>query len=135
MWKSHELINWNLVILYWHIPCIYMCYLNRLFALSESPFSILISLSLSVPKFIKMPAIAFGRFDDSFSWGSIKAYIAEFISTLLFVFAGVGSAIAYGYSSSFISSDFSHKSHWHIHINRVAINIEKEFLFRMMWSV
>nr|DAC84328.1 TPA_exp: aquaporin TIP2-1s [Nicotiana tabacum] len=42
-----------------------------------------------------MPAIAFGRFDDSFSLGSIKAYIAEFISTLLFVFAGVGSAIAY----------------------------------------
>lgn len=42
-----------------------------------------------------MPSIAFGRFDDSFSLGSIKAYIAEFISTLLFVFAGVGSAIAY----------------------------------------
>ncbi|XAR67694.1 hypothetical protein NMG60_11002565 [Bertholletia excelsa] len=42
-----------------------------------------------------MPAIAFGRFDDSFSWGTIKAYVAEFISTLLFVFAGVGSAIAY----------------------------------------
>ncbi|OIT32044.1 PREDICTED: aquaporin TIP2-1-like [Nicotiana attenuata] len=42
-----------------------------------------------------MPAIAFGRFGDSFSLGSIKAYIAEFISTLLFVFAGVGSAIAY----------------------------------------
>ncbi|KAL7140150.1 hypothetical protein ABFS83_09G102900 [Erythranthe nasuta] len=40
-------------------------------------------------------AIAFGRFDDSFSFGSIKAYIAEFISTLLFVFAGVGSAIAF----------------------------------------
>ncbi|GAV77563.1 MIP domain-containing protein [Cephalotus follicularis] len=40
-------------------------------------------------------AIAFGRFDDSFSWYSIKAYLAEFISTLLFVFAGVGSAIAY----------------------------------------
>ncbi|CAK9174568.1 unnamed protein product [Ilex paraguariensis] len=43
-----------------------------------------------------MPAIAFGRFDDSFSLGSLKAYLAEFISTLLFVFAGVGSAIAYG---------------------------------------
>nr|GMC47552.1 aquaporin TIP2-1-like [Ipomoea batatas]GMC49957.1 aquaporin TIP2-1-like [Ipomoea batatas]GMC51859.1 aquaporin TIP2-1-like [Ipomoea batatas]GMC53812.1 aquaporin TIP2-1-like [Ipomoea batatas]GMD09931.1 aquaporin TIP2-1-like [Ipomoea batatas] len=42
-----------------------------------------------------MPAIAFGRFDDSFSFASIKAYIAEFISTLLFVFAGVGSAIAF----------------------------------------
>ncbi|XP_057773079.1 aquaporin TIP2-1 [Salvia miltiorrhiza] len=42
-----------------------------------------------------MPGIAFGRFDDSFSFASIKAYIAEFISTMLFVFAGVGSAIAY----------------------------------------
>ncbi|KAD2394519.1 hypothetical protein E3N88_41496 [Mikania micrantha] len=42
-----------------------------------------------------MPAIAFGRFDDSFSLTSIKAYFAEFISTLLFVFAGVGSAVAY----------------------------------------
>nr|XP_043614511.1 aquaporin TIP2-1 [Erigeron canadensis] len=42
-----------------------------------------------------MPGIAFGSFDDSFSSASIKAYIAEFISTLLFVFAGVGSAIAY----------------------------------------
>ncbi|XP_059286022.1 aquaporin TIP2-1-like [Lycium ferocissimum] len=42
-----------------------------------------------------MSGVAFGRFDDSFSLGSIKAYIAEFISTLLFVFAGVGSAIAY----------------------------------------
>ncbi|KAH9623021.1 hypothetical protein KSS87_007499 [Heliosperma pusillum] len=40
-------------------------------------------------------AIAFGRFDDSFSLATFKAYIAEFISTLLFVFAGVGSCIAY----------------------------------------
>jgi aquaporin TIP len=39
--------------------------------------------------------IAFGRFDDSFSVASLKAYVAEFISTLIFVFAGVGSAIAY----------------------------------------
>lgn len=43
-----------------------------------------------------MPGIAFGRFDDSFSLATLKAYVAEFISTLLFVFAGVGSAIAYG---------------------------------------
>lgn len=60
---------------------------------------LLISLSLPIVLkiiFKKMPGIAFGRFDDSFSFGSIKAYIAEFISTLLFVFAGVGSAIAYG---------------------------------------
>ncbi|KAG6384193.1 hypothetical protein SASPL_120499 [Salvia splendens] len=42
-----------------------------------------------------MPGIAIGRFDDSFSAATIKAYIAEFISTLLFVFAGVGSAIAF----------------------------------------
>ncbi|BFG24451.1 hypothetical protein CerSpe_107250 [Prunus speciosa] len=42
-----------------------------------------------------MARIAFGRCDDSFSLGSFKAYLAEFISTLLFVFAGVGSAIAY----------------------------------------
>lgn len=42
-----------------------------------------------------MAGIAFGRFDDSFSMASIKAYLAEFISTLLFVFAGVGSAIAF----------------------------------------
>ncbi|XP_009419322.2 probable aquaporin TIP2-2 [Musa acuminata AAA Group] len=42
-----------------------------------------------------MAGIAFGQFDDSFSVGTLKAYLAEFISTLLFVFAGVGSAIAY----------------------------------------
>ncbi|XP_050286091.1 aquaporin TIP2-1 [Quercus robur] len=42
-----------------------------------------------------MARIAFGRFDDSFSLSSFRSYIAEFISTLLFVFAGVGSAIAY----------------------------------------
>ncbi|KAK1375997.1 Tonoplast intrinsic protein 2-1 [Heracleum sosnowskyi] len=42
-----------------------------------------------------MAGIAFGRFDDSFSIATLKAYVAEFISTLLFVFAGVGSAIAY----------------------------------------
>jgi aquaporin TIP len=42
-----------------------------------------------------MAGIAFGRFDDSFSVSSIKVYVAEFSSTLIFV-AGVGSAIAYG---------------------------------------
>ncbi|MQL98465.1 hypothetical protein Taro_031178 [Colocasia esculenta] len=42
-----------------------------------------------------MAGIALGRLDDSFTAASIKAYLAEFISTLLFVFAGVGSAIAY----------------------------------------
>ncbi|XP_031262629.1 probable aquaporin TIP2-2 [Pistacia vera] len=43
-----------------------------------------------------MVKIAFGRIGDSFSVGSLKAYLSEFIATLLFVFAGVGSAIAYG---------------------------------------
>ena len=43
-----------------------------------------------------MVKLAFGNFGDSFSFGSLKAYLAEFIATLLFVFAGVGSAIAYG---------------------------------------
>ncbi|KAG6473799.1 hypothetical protein ZIOFF_067717 [Zingiber officinale] len=42
-----------------------------------------------------MAGVAFGRFDDSFSAGTLRAYLAEFVSTLLFVFAGVGSAIAY----------------------------------------
>ncbi|KAJ8459815.1 hypothetical protein OPV22_032741 [Ensete ventricosum] len=52
-----------------------------------------------------MAGIAFGRFDDSFSVGSLKAYLAEFISTLLFVFAGVGSAIAYNKMTSSAALD------------------------------
>ncbi|PQQ13711.1 putative aquaporin TIP-type [Prunus yedoensis var. nudiflora] len=43
-----------------------------------------------------MVKLAFGSFGDSFSVGSLRSYLAEFIATLLFVFAGVGSAIAYG---------------------------------------
>ncbi|CAD6341236.1 unnamed protein product [Miscanthus lutarioriparius] len=43
-----------------------------------------------------MVKLAFGSVGDSFSATSIKAYVSEFIATLLFVFAGVGSAIAYG---------------------------------------
>ncbi|KAK1305851.1 putative aquaporin TIP-type [Acorus calamus] len=43
-----------------------------------------------------MGRLAFGSFGDSFSVASFKAYLSEFIATLLFVFAGVGSAIAYG---------------------------------------
>jgi aquaporin TIP len=43
-----------------------------------------------------MVKLAFGSVGDSFSVTSIKAYVAEFIATLLFVFAGVGSAIAFG---------------------------------------
>ncbi|KAJ4746742.1 Aquaporin TIP2-2 [Rhynchospora pubera] len=42
-----------------------------------------------------MVKLAFGTVGDSFSATSIKSYLAEFIATLLFVFAGVGSAIAY----------------------------------------
>ncbi|KAK2982995.1 hypothetical protein RJ640_012870, partial [Escallonia rubra] len=42
-----------------------------------------------------MVKIAFGGIGDSFSVGSLKSYLAEFIATLLFVFAGVGSAISY----------------------------------------
>ena len=44
----------------------------------------------------RMVKLAFGDFGDSFSAASIRAYLAEFIATLLFVFAGVGSAIAFG---------------------------------------
>ncbi|WCJ25897.1 tonoplast intrinsic protein 2 2 [Euphorbia peplus] len=40
--------------------------------------------------------IGFGSLGDSFSAGSLKSYLSEFIATLLFVFAGVGSAISYG---------------------------------------
>ncbi|CAL9204557.1 unnamed protein product [Musa hybrid cultivar] len=43
-----------------------------------------------------MVKLTLGSLGDSFSVGSLKAYLAEFIATLLFVFAGVGSAIAYG---------------------------------------
>ena len=52
-----------------------------------------------------MVKILFGSIGDSFSVGSLKAYLAEFIATLLFVFAGVGSAIAYSkYYGSFHKS-------------------------------
>ncbi|KAD6453440.1 hypothetical protein E3N88_08145 [Mikania micrantha] len=43
-----------------------------------------------------MVKFAVGSVGDSLSASSIKSYLAEFIATLLFVFAGVGSAIAYG---------------------------------------
>ncbi|XP_059063293.1 aquaporin TIP2-1-like [Cryptomeria japonica] len=39
--------------------------------------------------------IAFGSFDDAFKFHTLKTSIAEFTSTLLFVYAGVGSAIAF----------------------------------------
>ncbi|KAJ4956405.1 hypothetical protein NE237_013188 [Protea cynaroides] len=42
-----------------------------------------------------MGKLAFGSLGDSFSVVSLKSYLSEFIATLLFVFAGVGSAIAY----------------------------------------
>ncbi|KAI3828894.1 hypothetical protein L1987_03005 [Smallanthus sonchifolius] len=43
-----------------------------------------------------MVKLALGRIGDSLSAGSLKSYLAEFIATLFFVFAGVGSVIAYG---------------------------------------
>jgi aquaporin TIP len=42
-----------------------------------------------------MVKIAIGSIGDSFSAASLKSYLAEFIATLLFVFAGVGSAISF----------------------------------------
>ncbi|XP_048320399.2 probable aquaporin TIP-type RB7-5A [Ziziphus jujuba] len=42
-----------------------------------------------------MVKLEFGNLGDSFRFGSLQAYLAEFIATLLFVFAGVGSAIAF----------------------------------------
>ncbi|RWR80641.1 Major intrinsic protein [Cinnamomum micranthum f. kanehirae] len=42
-----------------------------------------------------MVKLSLGSLGDSFSAGSLKSYLSEFIATLLFVFAGVGSAIAY----------------------------------------
>ncbi|EXC02125.1 Aquaporin TIP2-3 [Morus notabilis] len=42
-----------------------------------------------------MVKLALGSVGDSFSAASLRAYLAEFIATLLFVFAGVGSAIAF----------------------------------------
>ncbi|KAM3307445.1 hypothetical protein P3S67_009188 [Capsicum chacoense] len=41
-----------------------------------------------------MVKIAFGYYNDSVTATLLKAYLAEFIATLVFVFAGVGSAIA-----------------------------------------
>jgi aquaporin TIP len=43
-----------------------------------------------------MVKLATGSLGDSFSATSIRSYVAEFIATLLFVFAGVGSVISYG---------------------------------------
>lgn len=49
-----------------------------------------------------MVKIALGSIGDSFSVGSVKSYVSEFIATLLFVFAGVGSAIAYSKQYSYV---------------------------------
>lgn len=48
-----------------------------------------------------MVKLSLGSLGDSFSAGSLKSYLSEFIATLLFVFAGVGSAIAYSKYMSF----------------------------------
>ncbi|CAM8958943.1 hypothetical protein QQ045_025025 [Rhodiola kirilowii] len=47
-----------------------------------------------------MMKIAVGSFKDSMCAEVVKAYLVEFISTFMFVFAGVGSAIAYGKMTS-----------------------------------
>ncbi|KAK4486389.1 hypothetical protein RD792_009062 [Penstemon davidsonii] len=52
-----------------------------------------------------MVKLAFGSIGDSLSATSIKSYVAEFIATLLFVFAGVGSALAYNKLTSDASLD------------------------------
>jgi len=52
-----------------------------------------------------MVKITLGTFDDSFSVASLKAYFSELHATLIFVFAGVGSAIAYSKCS--IVTDYS----------------------------
>ncbi|KAM6571457.1 hypothetical protein CsatA_015537 [Cannabis sativa] len=43
-----------------------------------------------------MVKLTLGSFGDCFSTTSLKAYLAEFNATSIFVFAGVGSAIAFG---------------------------------------
>ncbi|CAA7403607.1 unnamed protein product [Spirodela intermedia] len=47
-----------------------------------------------------MVKLAFGSWGDSLSCGSIRAYLAEFIATLLFVFAGAGAAVSIGKQTS-----------------------------------
>lgn len=54
-----------------------------------------------------MVKLAIGSVGDSLSTASLKSYLAEFIATLLFVFAGVGSAIAYGNISKFLSCSYT----------------------------
>jgi len=49
--------------------------------------------------------IALGSFGDAFKLEALRAYLAEFISTLLFVFAGVGSVMAYDKLTSDASLD------------------------------
>uniref|UniRef100_A0A7N0UYY2 Uncharacterized protein n=1 Tax=Kalanchoe fedtschenkoi TaxID=63787 RepID=A0A7N0UYY2_KALFE len=52
-----------------------------------------------------MVKIAVGSFKDSMASEVLKAYLVEFISTFMFVFAGVGSAIAYGKLTSDAATD------------------------------
>jgi len=52
-----------------------------------------------------MVKLAFGSIGDSFSVRSLKCYLSEFIATILFVFAGVGSAIAFSKLTSDASLD------------------------------
>lgn len=59
---------------------------------SSNPLVIKHLVLVEAPNMVKL---AFGNIGDSLSLGSFKAYLSEFIATLLFVFAGVGSAIAF----------------------------------------
>jgi aquaporin TIP len=43
--------------------------------------------------------IAVGSHHEVYETGALKAALAEFISTLIFVFAGQGSGVAFGESS------------------------------------
>lgn len=49
--------------------------------------------------------IAIGSIGDAFKFEALRSYLAEFISTLLFVFAGVGSVMAYDKLTSDASLD------------------------------
>ncbi|PWA92406.1 Aquaporin-like protein [Artemisia annua] len=76
---------------------------------SSSPTILLASKStnkgLAVHRVITTFELAIGSIGDSLSCASIKSYLAEFFATLLFVFACVGSAIAYGKLTSNVALD------------------------------
>lgn len=93
------------IILFFYKRCVVYkaCYSAQLDAhnkdLNTISSTLLPSLLCSFYFFSKkkknMVKLAIGSIGDSLSGVSIKSYLAEFIATLLFVFAGVGSAIAF----------------------------------------